>query len=193
MNAKKNTRSVIKLPMEHAAVTLFAMGINSYYQYTKLCANGDRPDFLPSSLTTYYPNYPGWDAFHELGKKASKVYKPFFGISYDEVKKVVHEDKINTKGAYVEAFKLHKLPPGTPADPESYFKEFEGWDLFLAPKNRFISFDKAKAFIKPYKLTSSYQWRNFCREGRKPGNIPVLPDRDYSEFSTWANFLGYDD
>ena len=193
MSTKKNTRSVIKLPMEQAAVTLFAMGITNYQQYTKLCADGERPDFLPSSLTTYYTNYPGWEAFHELGKNASNLYEPFFGISYADVKKVVHEYHICTKGAYVAAFKKQQLPPGTPADPETYFSEFEGWDIFLAPKNRFISFEEAKAYIKPFKLKSSYQWRNFCREGRNPGNIPVLPDRDYAEFTTWADFLGYED
>ena len=146
MSTKKNTRSVIKLPMEQAAVTLFAMGITNYQQYTKLCADGERPDFLPSSLTTYYTNYPGWEAFHELGKNASNLYEPFFGISYADVKKVVHEYHICTK-----------------------------------------------TYIKPFKLKSSYQWRNFCREGRNPGNIPVLPDRDYAEFTTWADFLGYED
>ena len=191
MNQKKNSRSVIKLPMEQAAVTLYAMGINHHYEFTKLCADGNRPDYIPSSLTSYYPDYPGWNAFLELGKNASKFHEPFSGITYSEVKAMVHQNKISTKGAYIAAYKALELPPGTPADPESYFSEFEGWDKFLAPKNRFISFEEAKAFIKPYGLKSSYQWRAFCREGRKPDNIPVLPDRDYPEFTTWADFLGY--
>lgn len=191
MGNKKNTRSVRKLPMDQAAAAVYDMGLTSYYQYLKICSSGERPAYLPSNLSTYYDEYPGWDAFLALGKKVSNAQNIFTGISYAELKYIVHRKNLSSKGAYLKAFRNGELPPGTPSDPENYYPEFEGWNTFLPPKRSLIPYEEAKKIVHAYNLKSSYQWRNFCRDGNKPDGIPVLPDRDYPEFISWEDFLGY--
>lgn len=191
MPNKKNTRSVSKLPMDKAAAVLFNMGLTSYYQYTQLCASGNRPDYLPSNLSSYYNDYPGWDKFIKLGELAAKSNNTYFGVTYSELKYILKRKNISSKSAFLKAHRSGELPPGTPLSPDSYYSEFEGWDLFLPKKAPKIGYEEAKKIIHPHMLKSSYQWRNFCRDGHKPDGIPVLPDRDYDEFVSWEDFLGY--
>ena len=189
---KRTSRSVTKLPMEQAAATLVAMGIQTYDQFLVLCNQGNRPDFIPRSLREYYPDYPGWDAFYKLGLESVPTYGLIEAITYPDLKTFIHSKGICTKGAYITAHRNNELPPGAPLDPEVYFEGFEGWSSFLAPKKKQITYEEAKKIIHPFGLKSSYQWRNFCREGHKPESIPVLPDRDFPDFISWPDFLGYD-
>ena len=191
MVTKRTSRSVIKLPMEQAAAALVAMGIQTYDQFLVLCNQGNRPDFIPRSLREYYPEYPGWDAFYKLGQQAAATYGVIEGIKYDALKSFIHDKGINTKGAYISAHRNNQLPPGAPLDPEVYYEDFEGWSTFLASKKKQMTYEAAKKIIHPFGLKSSYQWRNFCREGKKPDFIPVLPDRDFPDFVSWPDFLGY--
>jgi hypothetical protein len=192
MNKKQlNSRSVAKLPMEQAAAMIVSMGITTHSQFKKLSSDGNRPDVIPADLYSFYDNYPGWDAFIAIGVKASKRFKQFTPVSYQELKTILRRKGISTRQAYNKAFKEDAFPPGTPSKPEAYYDEFEGWKEFLAPRSNFISFSAAREFAHTLNLKSSYQWRQYCREGHKPAFIPVLPDRDYPEFTSWADFLGY--
>lgn len=194
MNKKQsNSRSVIKLPMEQAAAMIVSMGITTFSQFKKMVSDGERPDVIPANPHGFYENYPGWDAFIELGVKASKKLKPYSPISYDDLKLHVRRKGLTTRMAFNNAVKENQLPPGTPTRPDLYYPEFEGWKEFLAPRTNFAPFIAAREFARTLGLKSSYQWRQYCRDGNKPSYIPVLPDRDYEEFTTWADFLGYDE
>lgn len=199
MSNKTPTRSFKKLSMEEAAAYIYGMGIKSYAEFQQLSKDGLRPPFLPSALYSYYPDYPGWEEFLKLGETLSRR-KPqdeqpasAFTIDYYELKHIVKTKRISSVYAFHKARRNNELPLGTPPYPEKFYPEFEGWDEFLSSEPSRLSYEDAKALIHPFKLKSGYQWRNFCREGLKPDGIPVLPDRDYAEFISWADFLGFDE
>lgn len=189
---KKRSPAVIKLSMEQAAATLYQLGVETFSQFERLCEDGKRPDTIPRHIDSFYKDYPGWQAFISLGKNYAAKFPVQTAASYEQLKAEVHHLQLKSKGAYLQAYRQKLLPPGSPFDPASYFPEFEGWVTFLL-KAPYISYAEAKIIIKPYRLKSSYQWRNFCRNGLKPEGIPVLPDRDYDEFVSWADFLGFEE
>lgn len=199
MKKKTSTRSFKKLDMPDAAAFIYSMGIKTYNEYIKLSKDGLRPAFLPFTLNSYYPDYPGWDEFLKLGQEMSKSSEQaetntaHFFIDYFELKHIVKIKRITSASGYQKARRNNELPAGAPPHPDSFYPEFEGWDEFLSDIKFEYLYSQAKELIHPYKLKSSYQWRNFCRDGLKPDGIPVLPDRDYPDFVSWADFLGYEE
>jgi hypothetical protein len=63
----------------------------------------------------------------------------------------------------------------------------------VAPQLRkYRSFKKARALVRGLGLKSQTQWRDYCKSGKKPNDIPVNPDARYAEhgWSNWGNWLG---
>ena len=185
--------------MAEAAIYAYQAGLKTHSEFLKLSESGQRPAFLPSSLRTYYPEYKSWQEFINLGKSLSEqntegpTDTPHLAIDYYELKFLIKSKRIHSIYAYHKARRAGELPLGTPANPDKFYSEFEGWDEFLSDEPNRLTYSEAKALIKPFQLKSSYQWRNFCREGHKPDGVPVLPDRDYPEFVSWPDFLGYEE
>lgn len=187
-----STRSVNKLSMEEASALLIKKGVKTLSDFKRLKRDGLRPATIPSNPESYYPDYPGWKAFIKLGEdvETSADEAP----SYAELKKLNLRFGVRTQQNYLKAVKDGVLPVGSPTNPEAYFgNEFVSWQDFLAPKSKFVSFEEARRFARQLGLKSSYEWRQYCRQGAKPDYIPVLPDRDYGEFISWQDFLVGDD
>jgi hypothetical protein len=57
---------------------------------------------------------------------------------------------------------------------------------------KFRSFDKARSFVRSLGINSETEWREYCRSGKKPADIPASPDTTYAEagWSTWGDWLG---
>ena len=49
------------------------------------------------------------------------------------------------------------------------------------------SFRKARAFVRTCKLKSIVQWRNYCKSGKKPADIPNAPQIVYAN-DGWAGY-----
>ena len=39
-----------------------------------------------------------------------------------------------------------------------------------------LPYDEAHAFVLKLKLSSSNEWRDYCKSGNKPDNIPANPN-----------------
>jgi len=46
---------------------------------------------------------------------------------------------------------------------------------------RYLPFDEAKKFVHSLEIKSQKEWDIFCKDGKRPGNIPVLPERVYKK------------
>src|SRR5262249_1881642 len=51
--------------------------------------------------------------------------------------------------------------------------------------HQYRSFTKARAFVRGLGLKSSTEWRDYCKSGQKPGDIPAEPRQTYAN-SGWA-------
>jgi hypothetical protein len=58
-------------------------------------------------------------------------------------------------------------------------------------KITWLDFDAAKKYSHKLQLNSQKEWKQFCKSGNKPDNIPVCPNRVYAnEWVSWEDWLG---
>ena len=188
----KYSRGAPKLAFEDAAAKLYLMGVTKRQHFKDLSREKKRPKDIPSSPHTYYAEFTTWSEMVAIGKEAAKQGKGKTNLlpPYNELKALARRYSITTQQKYKEILDTGKLGEFAPKDPElCYEDEFEGWANFLAPKNRFVDFEIARALCRGYGLKTSTDWVVFCREGCRPSFIPAMPNRDYPEFISWKDFL----
>jgi len=61
-------------------------------------------------------------------------------------------------------------------------------------KKKFRSFEEAKTFVQSLHLNSKKEWDEYCRDGRRPIDIPSSAHNIYKDkgWESWGNFLGSD-
>lgn len=190
--SKKYSRGAPKLSFEDAAAKLYLMGITKRKHFKNLSREKKRPPDIPSSPHTYYEEFTTWDEMVKIGKKAAELGKGKTELlpPYQELKLLNRRYSVTTQQRYKKVLETGKLGAFAPKNPElCYGDKFEGWDDFLAPKNRFVDFETARAICRGYGLKTSTDWVVFCTEGCRPSFIPSMPQRDYPEFITWHDFL----
>jgi hypothetical protein len=59
-------------------------------------------------------------------------------------------------------------------------------------KNKWLSFEEAREFVKLLKLKKREEWLEYCKSGNKPDDIPVNPRQTYKnkDWNGWDDFLG---
>ncbi len=191
LEMKRNSRAAPKLTLLQCAVKLVAMGVKNSSQFELLCRVKKRPDEIPSRPETFYANFPGWKAFILLGLDGERAGVETNVIpTYAELKRHLRRQGICTKDGYLTAYKNKLLLNNSPRFPERYYlKQWQGWSIFLAPNLKYVRFEEARRIARSFGLATSTEWKAFCREGKRPIYIPAMPHRDYSEFTSWNDFL----
>ena len=96
--------------------------------------------------------------------------------------------KLKLKG-YADWVKYRKSgtrPKGMPSNPERvYKKDFKGYVDWLGneeiriTKYLFKDFEDAREFVRSLKLLGEKEWKQYCKSGEKPDDIPVVPWNTY--------------
>ena len=87
-----------------------------------------------------------------------------------------------------------------PLSPQSVYKYqgWDGWDNFLGTGNnppyrgKYLPFEEARKFVRFLKLKSSREWRQSCKSGKIPNNIPSSVNKIYKDqgWIDWYDWLG---
>ncbi len=121
-------------------------------------------------------------------------------VTFEHARRVMREENLDD----VKSFKYwhkHNCPARIPSRPETiYRKEWQGWNDFLGTKNvfplikkKYKSFTDAKRFARALHLTSSTDWYDYCKRGKRPLDIPSRPAYYYrNEWVSWKDWLGSD-
>jgi hypothetical protein len=173
--------------------TLNLKGQADYQNYSK---SGKKPKDIPTSPAKTYKNeWKGFGDFLGTGNIASKdrVYR-----SFGEAREFART--LNLKGqSYWKIYsKSGNKPEDIPTNPGTIYKEdWKGFGDFLGTGNIsnkdriFRSFNEAKVFVRTLNLKSETEWRNYCKSGEKPNDIPSNPNSTYkTEWKGVADFLG---
>ena len=57
--------------------------------------------------------------------------------------------------------------------------------------SKYLSFEEAKKVVWNIRLHSFKQWREYCKSGKKPDNIPATPEAVYKDYwKNWMDWLG---
>ena len=93
--------------------------------------------------------------------------------------------------------KSGKKPADIPGHPHDVYAE-AGWagmgdwlgtGTIASYLREYRSFKEARAFVRRLGLKSNAEWREYCKSGKKPADIPTNPNNIYAE----AGWAGYGD
>jgi superfamily II DNA or RNA helicase len=87
--------------------------------------------------------------------------------------------------------------PGDPSRCREYKEHWVSWGDWLGTgrvangQRKFLPFTEARDFARKLGLKTQDEWVDYCRSGKKPGNIPVRPAQIYKdEWVSTADWLG---
>jgi hypothetical protein len=126
------------------------------------------------------------------GKKGTRTWR-----SFTEARAFVHALRLKSKAEWQAYAKSGTRPHDIPSNPDKiYPTEFRGFGDWLgtgtiASFNRqYRPFQEARAFVHTLHFKSSKQWREYCKSGQKPPDIPTMPERYGPEFKGYGDWLG---
>jgi hypothetical protein len=110
-------------------------------------------------------------------------------LSYDQCSLFAQKNNITKSKEWENFSKSDKRPPNIPGHPRDvYKKEWKGWGKFLgtgrtANKNKvYRPFKEAREFVRSLGLKNHEEWKEYCKSGNKPDDIPAAPWNTYKEW-----------
>lgn len=153
------------------------------------------PNFISKKPYNVYKEWKGWEDY--LGYKLKRRKKDHNYLDYESAKNWI---KINYPNMSMELYnkmsKNDQLPEFLPKKPARKYKNFK-WCEFLEfngrkkPKEFYLPFEEAKKIVLNLNIKSNTEWRKWCKN--KPEElirIPSSPDKVYSEWVNWYDWLG---
>ena len=163
------------------------------YKWTEYIKSGKKPNDIPSSVHTVYKD-KGWKGWRDFLGTRKREYRPF-----EEAREFVMTLGLKSYGEWTEYSKSGKRPEDIPSSPSQIYKG-KGWKGFgdwlgtgkLVNKRDFWAFEKAREFARTLGLTSGKEWKEYCKSGKKPEDIPNTPNNVYKGkgWNGWRDFLG---
>ena len=186
------------MSFEEAKAFIKKQGLTSRKQFKRWIQSGQKPEDFPSKPhLTYKEEWTDWNDFLGIGNIAPSRKKRF--MSFEEAKTFIRNQGIQTSAEFNKWKREGKRPEDFPSNPQQTYKEeWTGWGDFLgtgnmAPsrKKRFMSFKKAKTFIRNEGIQTSTEFNKWSREGKRPRDFPSAPEKIYKEeWTGWGDFLG---
>ena len=120
-------------------------------------------------------------------------------MSFAEARDFAHALELKKKDDWFKWLLSNNLPSGIPKAPSRVYNRngWLGWGDFLgtgsiANQNReFVSYSECSDYALKQGIKSGTEWREFCKSGARPSNIPSNPQLEYKEngWKGWGNFL----
>jgi hypothetical protein len=184
-------------PFNEAREFARSLGLKSGEDWKEYTKRNDFPSEVPKSpLNTYRGEYISMGDWLGTGrvKLGDVVYRPF-----EEAREFVHNLKLKNEDEWRAFTKTKDKPIDIPTNPMSvkqYKSSWKGMGDWLGTGNTremdFLSFGEARKFVHSLKLNSSTEWKEYCKSGKKPNNIPSSPKYTYGEkYKGTQDWLGY--
>jgi hypothetical protein len=165
---------------------------------SKLIELGLLPSDFPSNYDEVYASQ-GYKSVKDLFGYDSRKKM----ATIEQAKSIVSRFNLSSSTQYTIWHEKHheNFDINMPSNPQSTYgagKGWADWDDFLsrpegASKDRMLSFEKARDYMRAVGLKGVTQWEEWKRSGAKPAFIPSSPHRVYKEHG-WKgipDFLGY--
>jgi len=109
--------------------------------------------------------------------------------SFTEAKRFARSLGLRTLKEWSEFCKSGKIPTDIPRAPWHIYREtWKGIGDWLgtgniAPSNmKFRPFDEAKKCVRSLNFKDYGEWKQYCKSGRKPRDIPSNPEKTYAKY-----------
>lgn len=118
--------------------------------------------------------------------------------AFDEAREFVRALHLTNDKKWRIYCKSVKKPNDIPINPAKVYKDkwktLSDWlgSKNIAPnKMRFLPYQEASAFVQSLNLSNEDAWRDYCKSGNKPTNIPACPEQSYKNkgWTRWGDWL----
>ena len=199
-------------PFEEARAFVHSLRLSDNREWRRYCAGelpekGTRPDDIPAAPERIYKS-DGWSHWGDwLGTRRPRIFRNF--RPFEDARRFArqlglrdsHEWYAYCRGELPDKV---KKPDDIPYGPVSAYRN-QGWISmgdwlgtgYVAPKMRqYREFKAAREFVHQLGFKNHDEWRRYCNgelleKGRKPDDIPTLPNRVYAQtgWITWGDWL----
>ncbi|MDB4710926.1 DEAD/DEAH box helicase family protein, partial [Flavobacteriales bacterium] len=124
----------------------------------------------------------------------------FEWMPFEEAREFVRGLNLKSNTELRDYCRSDKRNPRIPSKPRRIYKDhgwismgdFLGTFAVATQLREYKTFEDARVFVRSLSLKSGSDWRNYCKSGKKPIDIPTAPDKIYKKdgWSSWGDFLG---
>jgi hypothetical protein len=117
---------------------------------------------------------------------------------FAEARQFVHTLGLKSSSQWIQYRASGRKPQDIPSHPDvAYRNDWRGWGDWLgnvAPSEKKLkSFEDARQFVHTLNLGSLNDWKEYCKSGTKPKEIPGNPRKVYKDkFNGIDDWLGID-
>lgn len=168
------------------------LGLTKYDDWWKFSRSVTRPSDIPATPEKVYKKeWKGmgdWLGTFTIPRK-DRIYRPFI-----EARNFVRSLNLKGDEDWGKFSKSGKRPSDIPSAPWEKYRN-QGWvsmgdwlgTFSIASKNRvFKSFREARNFVRSLKLEKQFDWKELCKSGKLPIDIPTNPWEVYKN-QGWKN------
>ena len=184
-------------PYKDAKKFVQSLGLKGVKEWKEYCKSGKKPSDISASPNQTYKN-KGWiGSGNFLGTKRianqNRVYRP-----YKDAKKFIQTLGLKGQKEWEQYCKSGNKPDDIPSHPDRTYKHIGvyAWGDWLGTgniansKREFRDFQSAKKFVQSLELKTVQEWKEYCKSGNRPDDIPSAPKGTYKEWNGWGDFLG---
>ncbi|MDC0153545.1 hypothetical protein OAJ02_02290, partial [Nitrosopumilus sp.] len=189
-NGEKISRNRKFSPFKEAKEFVQSLGLKGQVEWNEYCKSGNKPDDIPTTPDRVYKN-KGWKGYGDwLGtgtvSPRYRVYRPF-----PEAREFVRKLNLKSGTEWQEYCKSGNKPDDVPNTPDGTYryKGWKSWRDWLGTE--FCSFTEAREFVRNLNLKDIKEWKEYCKSGNKPDDIPISAHNVYKkDFKGWGDFFG---
>jgi hypothetical protein len=152
-------------------------------QWSDYCKSGNKPDDIPSDPESAYKD-SGWKTMKRWLNITIKTKSlPPFEDAVVEARKLAKIHNITGIESWRLACEGAKIVNLTSFPYKTYRTEWKGIGYWLGngkekvnpPLRSHRSFKEAREFVRSLGLKSIQEWKDYCKSGNKPDDIPFTP------------------
>jgi 3-mercaptopyruvate sulfurtransferase SseA len=184
-------------PFKEARAHARGLGLKSAREWFDYCSSGKKPPDIPSNPSLAYSGkgWAGWGDWLGTGRRRGSGWRPF-----KEARAHARALGLRSRDEWIAYCRSGKKPADIPPQPDRVYakKGWAGWGDWLGSgtvatrQRQYLPFAKARAFVHRLGLKSAAEWRDYCKSGNKPADIPSHPYQTYSGkgWMGWGDWLG---
>lgn len=187
--AKVNWRT-----FQDAKEFIHKLKLNNQKEWQKYVKTKDRPHDIPVDPKRTYKGI-GWKGYGDWLGTGTIANRDKEFLSYESAHAIVSIMGITSVKEWRKLYRLGVIPKDIPANPDTVYA-ISGWigygnwfgtGVIASQKRIIFPFDKARPFVHKLKFRKLNEWREYCKSGNKPDNIPANPDHTYKG-KGWKGF-----
>jgi superfamily II DNA or RNA helicase len=188
------------LDYKEARDFVWGLNLKKRSDWYLFCKSGNKPNNIPSNPEKTYKNN-GWNGIGDWIGTFTISPKDRKYIEFSSAKEFVRKLNFKSKNEWILYCSSGEKPDNIPYSPERVYSKSNQWlnysdwlgiKLITEIKKEYLSFQDARKFVRLLKLENGERWKEYCKSGNKPLNIPSNPhvtykNQGWTNISDWLN------